>query len=319
MPEAKLDWYYRHNPEGTPLVVFLYHIDTQDTVGVASVGPRRIRFGGEMLRAGALVDFVTRPEHRTFFPAMFLQREVRRRALGEYTILFGFPNANSLPIVRRVGYQCVGQMVRRARVLRTAAYLAKYLPDWLSRVVGPLIDSLRATEMAMRVLVNTGFQSQWQERPDAGFDELWQRMAAPGVVMGVRDMAFLTWRFVDVPSKSFKFFTLVSSADRRLVAYAVCEANGAVLQVEDFLIDAEMPSAGTRLWLDLSREAMRMGYASLSVDFLGCDRLQRQLNAVGLLVRQKRPVFASVAKSSGGASMWPTETSMWYLTSADDD
>ena len=319
MPDAKLDWYYRHNPEGAPLVVFLHHRDVQHAVGVASVGLRRIRFGSETLMVGALVDFVLQPEHRTFFPAMFLQKELRRCALGAHTVLFGFPNAKSLAIVSRVGYRCVGQMVRRTRVLRSAAYLAKYLPGRLSRIMGAVIDGLRSTEMWLRGLANNSVQTQWRERPDSTFDELWQRIVMPDVVMGVRDMAFLTWRFVNVPSKSFRFFTLVSSVDRRLLAYAACAPNGAVLNVQDFLVDPEMPSAGRRLWLDLSREAMRMGYTSLCIEFLGSDQEQRQLSAAGLRFREQRPAYASVAQSPDGASVWPTETSTWYLTSADDD
>lgn len=319
MPDAKLDWYYRHNPEGCPLVVFLHATDTQDAVGVAAVGPRRIRFGAETLWGGALVDFVAQPEHRTFFPAMFLQKEIRRHALGTHAILFGFPNMKSLAIVRRIGYRCVGQMVRRTRVLRSSAYLAKYLPGWLSGIVGAAIDGLRSTALTMRGLVNTGFRSQWQVCPDAAFDELWQRVIAPDVVMGVRDRAFLTWRFVDVPWKSFRFFTVVSSADRHLVAYAVCAADGAVLHIQDFIVDPKMPSAGIRLWLDLSREAIRMGYTSLSIEFLGSDREHRRLSAAGFFFRSQRPVYASVADSSGGASAWPTEASTWYMTAADDD
>ncbi len=320
LPEAKLKWYYRNNIEGTPLVVFLHHAETQDAVGVAAVGPRRMRFGAETLMAGALVDFVTQPEHRTFFPAIFLQKELRRRASRDCVILFGFPNTKALPVVRRVGYKCVGQMVRRTRVLRSAAYLANYLPSWLSSIAGAGIDGMRSTAMTMRGLVNTGFQSHWQERPDNAFDDLWRRAGAPGLVMGVRDSAFLIWRFVDVPFKSFMFFTLVSSVNQRLVAYAVCEADGEVLRVADFLVDPNFPAAGARLWLDLSREAIRMGHTSLCVEFMGADQEQRQLNAAGFIARDKRPVYASVTQSSTkGVNLLPTETSVWYLTPADDD
>ena len=105
MPDAKLAWYYRNNPEGTPLIVFLHHAGSPGAVGVAAVGPRQMRFGTQTLRAGALVDFVANPEHRTFFPAIFLQKELRRRALATYPVLFGFPNEKSLAIVRRIGYR----------------------------------------------------------------------------------------------------------------------------------------------------------------------------------------------------------------------
>ena len=318
-PEVKLDWYYHHNPEGTPLVVLLHHSKTQVAVGVAAIGPRRMRFGEVTLKGGALVDFVLQPEHRTFFPAMFLQKETRLHAVDKFDILFGFPNSRAVPIVRRVGYRCVGQFVRRTRVLRSSTYLAKYIPDRLSRIAGGVIDGCRLAALAVRGFTNPDFPSQWQDCPNDAFNELWQRVATSRVVMGVRDVEFLTWRFVNVPSKSFKFFTLTSSTNQQLVAYAVCLAHGPVLHVHDFLVDPNVPSADTRLWMNLSREAIRMGYSSLSLEFLGSDQQQRQLDSAGLLVRGRRPVYASVTKSFGSSSTWPSDVSPWYMTAADDD
>ncbi len=319
MPEVKLEWYYRNNPEGTPLTVFLNQVGTEEAVGVAAIGPRRVRFGTYTLQAGALVDFVTLPEHRTFFPAMFLQREMRRRALGKYTVVFGFPNANSQPIVRRVGYRCVGQMIRRTRVLRSSTYLAKYLPGWLSRIAGAVVDASRWTALRIHGLGENDFQYTWQGRADETFDGLWQRTAGANVVMGVRDAAFLNWRFADMQSKSFRFFTMKSFADRSLIAYAVCSADGGALHVEDFLVDLRLPNASANLWRSLSLAAIRMDYSSLSVELLGSEDQQRLLGAAGFHVREGRPVYASVAPLPAGQSGGLTDGSAWYMTSADDD
>lgn len=318
-PQAKLEWYYACNSEGPPLTVFLYRTDTPSAIAVASVGQRRMRIGTTCLTAGALVDFVAQPEHRTFFPALFLQREIRRRALDRHAAVFGFPNRNSLAIVRRVGHRCIGLMVRRVRVLRSATYLARYMPGAVSRTIGFAIDGFRRVTVLIRRMVCPGLQSQWVERPNDAFDDLWRRAAAPNVLMGFRDCRFLTWRFVRSPLKSYMFFTLVSSADGRLVAYAVCSEEGSALNVDDFLVDPNIPSAHTRLWLDLSREAVRLGFSSLSVEFLGCAAEQRRLNNLGLLVRGERPVYASLAEPPDTAGSWLTEATAWYLTSADDD
>ena len=227
MPEAKLDWFYRRSPEGMPDVFFLLHGNQQEAVGVASIGRRRMRFGTETLLSGEMVDFVVLPNHRTLFPAIMLQKAMHRHALGlgTHAILYGLPNPKSAPVFSRVGYRCVGQMVRRVRVLRCASYLSRYLPAWISVVVGAIIDRARWGAIALHRLVNRGFRSQWLTQPDARFDDLWQRCAAPDVLMGVRDAAFLmTWRFVDCPLRSYTFFTLFSTDDQRLVAYAVCES-----------------------------------------------------------------------------------------------
>lgn len=317
MPEAKLDWFYRRSPEGIPDVFFLVHGDQREAVGVAAVGRRRMRFGTETLLTGEMVDFVVLPNHRTLFPAMMLQKAMHRHALGleTHAILYGLPNPKSLPVFSRVGYRCVAQMVRRVRVLRLAGYLSRYLPAWVSSVVGAVIDRARLGAVALRRLINSGFRAHWLTQPDARFDDLWQRCAAPDVLMGVRDLAFLKWRFADCPLYSYRFFTLVSTDDQRLVAYAVCEEREQALHVRDFLVDRNAPGAWSRLWPDLSLEAFRLGYTSLSLECLGGEHLQRELDAAGLVARDERPLYASATARWEGLM----QDRHWYLTGADED
>lgn len=317
MPEAKFDWFYRHNPEGLPEVFFLLHGNRQEAVGVAAIGRRRVRFGAETFMAGEMVDFVVRSDHRTLFPALILQREMHRRVreLETYAILYGLPNSKSTPVFSRVGYRCVGQMVRRARVLRLEEYLSRHLPGWISSAVGAIADRVRLSAVALRRLAIGGFRSQWLTRPDARFDELWRRCAAPDVLMGVRDAAFLTWRFVQCPLRSYEFFALFSTTDQRLVAYAVCEAHERVLHVRDFLVEPDALGAWARLWTDLSLAAFRQGFKSLSLEFLGGEKLHRKLGRAGMIARDRRPLYVS------SATRWEDlkREQDWYLTCADED
>jgi hypothetical protein len=63
-------------------------------VGVATLAPRRMRLDGATVRGGGLFDFVVATAHRSLFPALFLQREIRRQGLPRNDLLFGLPNAN---------------------------------------------------------------------------------------------------------------------------------------------------------------------------------------------------------------------------------
>jgi hypothetical protein len=313
MPEAKFDWFYRSNPEGVPDVFFLRHETERDAVGVAAVGRRRMRFGAETLLAGQLVDFVVQPQHRALFPAMFLQKQIRSRGLESCAMLFGLPNPKSAAVFRRVGYRCVGQMVRRVRVLRSCGYLQRYLPALLSRVAGSLIDGARLA--AAWLPAGGRFRTQWLDRPDSRFDDLWARAAAPDVLIGVRDTNFLTWRFVDCPHGPYSFFSLASTADQRLLAYAACEQRQPTLHVRDFLVDPGEPGVSAQFWRELSLEAFRLGYASLSVEFLGGESEHGKLEAAGLRARDERPLYAA-ARDDWTSLMHGRN---WYLTCADED
>lgn len=313
--EGKLDWYYRRNPEGLPLVVFLLHGAAREAVGVAATGTRRMRYGERTIKAGAMVDFGVEEAHRTLFPALFLQKAICRQALENHGLLYGIPNPKSLAAIRRAGYRPVGAMVRRVRVLRVAPYLARHVPAFLGRLAGALVDPLLLLASRIRALSAGGFGSGWIDRPDERFDDLWARIPQPGTLVGVRDRRFLDWRFGDCPFRPHRFFTVVSEPDGRLSAYAACESNGRVLQVRDFLADPAQPGAWKRLWADLARAAYREGHDSLVVEFLGGAKVQRRLAEAGLLARERQPVHAVLP--DGLAELADEER--WYLTNADDD
>ncbi len=336
MPDAKFDWYYRNNPAGSPQVFLLCHGPDEEPVGVAAVGRREMRMGAQTIMSGELIDFVALPEHRTLFPALFLQKEIRRLSLGAafftdgadsnthstHGILYGLPNPKSLAVVKRVGYQLVGQLVRRARILRSAGYLSRHAPAWLCDVVGPVVDRFRLGALAARGITSVRMHSHWLERPDNRFDDLWQRIAqssTSNTLIGVRNSAFLAWRFSDCPLKKYRFFALFSSSNKQLLAYAVCAADGEALHVHDFLIDPANKSTGKALWIALSREAFRRGHSNISVAFLGAASIQQELESIGMMKRQQRPLYATVATDPGHDGATLLEESSWYLTSADED
>jgi hypothetical protein len=312
--EAKLQWYYQRNPEGVPQHFFLRSDVSPKAVGVVALARRRMRLGAESVVAGFTLDFVVEPEHRSFFPALLLQKELLRYGKQAHAFIFGMPGERAEAVVRRAGYRCVGQMVRLVRVLRSRAFLSRFLPGWLSGILGPAIDYTLLATASLHGLLNTGYAWEWRDRPDADFDALWERVAPSETLIGVRDSAFLTWRFVESPLHAHRFFTVFSKADRKLVAYAVCHVDAEAMHVADFLADPGTPGAGRRLWLDLSSEAYRMGHRSLSVEFLGSEAVRRQMDALGMVKREERPLYAAFENRPELSS-----PSNWYLTNADVD
>jgi hypothetical protein len=314
-PLAKFDWYYRRNVQGAPAIFFLNHEGSDAPVGVAAIGKREMYYNGKNVRCGALVDFVTAVEHRTLFPALLLQKDLLRQGLTSHEVLYGLPNAKSLAVVRRAGYSLVGQMIRRARVLRSATYIARYVPIWLSKVVAPVFDTGRQIISRFKSLGLRSFRSVWLEAPDSRFDTLWQNVALADVLVGRRDCAFLDWRFSQNPMRSHKFFALTHKDSSELVAYAACEIEDQTLHVRDFLADPGIPGSLSALLRHLIAATFDRGLSTISVEFLGKSGFGRDLEAAGLRQRGARPMYAAVCPQ------WPIllDESHWYLTSADED
>ncbi|MBL8524563.1 MAG: hypothetical protein JNN20_12800 [Betaproteobacteria bacterium] len=315
-PEAKLDWYYERNCAGAPEVYFLRKEGVAEPIGVGALGARRMHLGDDVLVNAELVDFIVAREHRKLHPAEFLQTNIGLDTFRVNAIVYGLPNSKSLAVMKRTAsWKPVGDIVRRARVLRSASYLSRYLQSGFSRLMGPCFDFFRMLPIFLRTLRYAELKSAWVERPDERFDVLWNSARQPDLIMGVRDSEYLHWRFAECPFESCSFFTIVSHENDRLHAYAVCEIKDRTLQVYDFLIDDKIPGVRDRLWQDLSLSAYRRGCTSISVEFLGPACIQKNLQDAGFVVRDRRPLYAVADEK--WHSRFNEES--WYVTLADED
>jgi hypothetical protein len=300
----------RH-PEGTPLVLFLHVEGDPAPVGVASLGIRRVRLEGADATAGWLADFVVDAAHRSFFPAMVLQRAMLREGRARHPVVMGMPNPNAVAVVERSGQKRVGEMVRRVRVVRSSGYLARYMPPPIARVLGAIPDRARMARVQSSV---EGLTIEWLDQPDARFDDLWARLADSRAVIGRRDARYLHWRFTDCPLGTYRFLALTSGPDRQLAGYAVCAPNGRALMVHDFLCDPAFMSARTCLWDTVVQAAWREGYASAAIEVMGDDALHRELQASGWVERGRRPFTAAL-----GDRKALLDPARWHATPADED
>ena len=327
--QGKFEWFYRGNPAGRPMVLLLRHAQSEVPVGTVGIGLRAMRCGTAFLSAGLMGDFAVNAQHRTLFPALTLQRAVLERGLASHPVLYGFPNAKSLPVVKRAGFAIMGHLGRYVGVLRTSDHLPSALPTALRRFVGGALDAIlhAARLIGPSLLDRDKHDAQWLSQPDDRFDALWAEQAADRTIIGTRDRAFLHWRFVQKPSRHYRLFTLTArvpqggagphpSADA-LRGYAVCEPVGETLYVRDFLVAPLWQRNLARLFRALMREAARQGYARISMECLGPDTVLDALSMAGLRLRDASSQPVLLATTPEGAACLAGKD--WYLTNADAD
>ena len=314
-PQGKFDWFYLGHPIAPPHLLLLTHGPSADPVGVAGLGTRAIVVKGEYRTAGVLADLMVLPEHRTLYPALLLQKQMRQTALSLHSVVYGLPNKNSTPIVRRLGYAQVGELVRYSRVLRHGSYLKHRLPGWLSMLLGSVADRVVPFFLNAERWRRTAWRGAWVDAFDARFDALWSRASAFNGLIGVRDARFLTWRFSAQPEHRYRTFVVCAPGETGITAYAVCETIGATLHLRDYLVDPACAGAVHRLIHLLAQEAFQQGFSSLSLEFLGPVAGRDGLLAAGLRERSKRLLYASFAPQDEAQ----LRTLDWYLTGADED
>jgi hypothetical protein len=312
--ESKYDWFYRGCPWGAPLVVLLRHEPSGRWVGVASAGERRMHVGDRGIRAGVLVDMAVDQEHRSLGPALILQRGLLAAAAARFEVVYGFPNPKAAPVFGRVGYARLGDSIRHVRVLRFRGYLARRIPAWLAPAVGVLLD------IALRLRVRwsggsvRGCQAAWSSRFESPLDTLCTRGGPVKGPASLRDGALLRWRFDEEPASAFRYLA-VSERGGAPFAYFACEPEDPVLHVRDYWLSSWEPARVAAAVVALCREARKAGYASVSAEMLGPDRLFEGWRAAGFVERGRRPVMGKVLdeRLAGDDGL------EWMLTPVDED
>jgi len=309
--QAKYDWFYAQCPYGAPLLQLLRHGPDGTAVGAAAAGPRRMLRDGQPIAAGVLVDLAVLPEHRSLGPALMLQGGLAQAGGERFGLLYGFPNPKAAAVFKRVGYDRLGDIVRRARVLRHAGYLARRLPRPLAAVAGFVLDRARALADTVRA-PRERLAAAWSEAADARFDTLWAASPKGEGAVGVRDAAFARWRFDASPLVKTRYL-LLAGADGALRAWFACQVEDAVLHVRDFWSDDAASGIGHARIAALLRAARKAGHAAVSVEFAGPDVRLAGWTAAGFAERGRRPVFGRWSDGSAAGAV------AIHLTSADED
>lgn len=311
--QSKFGWFYAACPFGEPTLRLLRHVADGSHVGVASAGPRRMQVAGTAMDAGVLVDLAVSPEHRSLGPAMMLQAAVAEAGGARYGLLYGFPNPKAAPVFKRVGYAKLGEIVRHARVLRHADYLARRFPRSLAVVGGLLVDVAVRVRDAWRSRSDARPMVLWSDAADPRFDALWARSAPANIALAIRDYAFAHWRFDQCPFERTQFLLLSNPGNGDLLAWFACQIKGSTVHVRDFW-SAEAALGLPRTHIDsLLAEVRKRGYTTVSVEIAGHSDRLAGWRAAGFSARGQRPVFGkwSPPRAAGDVDL--------HLTSADED
>lgn len=288
---AKYDWFYLQCPWGDPVLQGLRHEPTSQWVGVAAIGPRRMLWQGREIRAGILVDMAVSAAHRSLGPALMLQQRVFDRATADFDLVYGFPNARAVAVVKRVGYAWLGDIVRYSRVLRHAPYLQRLMPRPCARALGWLLDALDRHAGAWRSRRGSRRRVEWRDEVDPRMQDLWERSQPGSGLVAVRDMASVRWRFDHAAFNRARYLLVGARSGDAIEAWYACQVEGAVLHVRDFW-SADAPRGVPRVAIDALIQAARAdGHSAISIQYAGPAVAFAAWRAARFVERERRPIF----------------------------
>lgn len=289
----RMRWMYEQAPEGPATTVLGVVAESGEVVGCGSFLHQPTWVDGRRVPAAVLCDFAITRAHRIAGAALAIQRALvgAARAAG-LELLYGYPNAGSLGVFKRIGYRVVGETTAWVKPLR-AGYRLRGVRGlrWAAGIAAvPLDAGLRALDVLRAARLPLAVRGAPVPFGDESTGALWDEARAQRGVVGDRSTAYVEWRYGGFPTAPHRTFGVFPRGGQRLAGCAVYTVERGKAFLRDLLAQ-DLDASADALLLALSDHLRREGVDSLSLSYLGDARFAGRLRKLGFFRRAaKRPV-----------------------------
>ncbi len=314
------DWLYLDNPAGSGGIAVLeatFPGERRRVVGVAGCAARSFSWRGRIVEGATLGMPVIDREHHTPATLHMLSRALRDESLARFELVQTIADETAAPLFLEHGHRKLGDTRRFMLTLRHAALLKTRLGEFGGLAAGTGLDVARGVMLAAgSTRAAFEYHLQWSDDVDERFDDLWREASVDHSLVGVRDAAYLRWRFARRPEGRVEFAILVNRRTEAVAAYAAVSRVETSVQIRD--IFAHRGTFEPLLWL-LTAALARQEMESLNLRLYGAPPLVTAVQSLGFRERPDRGVV--VGQAAGPLlSVAPeiVDVDRWYLTDADD-
>jgi len=316
---SRFQWLYGANPDGAAKIWSIRDTTSGKMVGFTVGLPRRMLVTGHAKIAWNCADFSIHPQYRTLGPAIKLRRAARQGVdEGCIDFLYAHPNDRMAAVHKRVGHVPIGNMVRYARVIKSAAHFQqRFCSEVLGRAAGRIADPILATvrrETWLRLKHEMKIISP--ARFDERFDGLFDESAGALNVMGIRDSRYLNWRYAENPL--YETHAITAAKGGKLCGYLLFVIQEGVMHIKDIFPPTDPRAAGDLVarTLDLARQR---DLKSVSFSVLDGSWLLPTLKQFGFSKREDSSQMFGYARVDDPNHATILSSKCWFLTVGDRD
>jgi GNAT superfamily N-acetyltransferase len=312
----RFDWLYLANPAGPALVWLAEHDNV--AVGTSAAHRRRMRVDGATVPALTLGDFAIDASHRSLGPALRLLRATLAPIhAGDFAVSYDFSNASMHAVYRRMQVHSLGHSERWMLPVSITHLLREKLGHRpLAAVVGGVGDVLWQGRRALQGRADGVQVERLQGDCGAEFDALDVRLARPSGVAGVRDGAYLTWRYRRNPV--WRHELLCARRAGELTGYAVLRPTAPnVVALLDLC--AEDEAVARALLSSASDWARKTDAAALHVEVLAEGPAAHLVQALGFVRREAQPGPLVCRPPDAPRAATLDAAASWWLLGGDRD
>ncbi|MFO8155318.1 MAG: GNAT family N-acetyltransferase [Thiohalospira sp.] len=324
-------WKYFHNPIGN---ITGTCADAEGSlVGFYGGVPVGIKLGDQRILGAQAADAMVSPKmrRRGLFSRMGHHTIHRLGQAGTHVIYAIANPVSRVGSVKYLDFTYPGEIPTYVKILDPAAIAAATGLEGLSASFYRAL--LRAVHLSRppQSPPDEGIRVRELSAFDHRFDQLWADVSSDVDIAVVRDVPYLTWRYVENPLQ--RYLILAAERGEALLGYTVLSFRDAehkgVLAIAELLVRPSERSAGLALLREASRRAAQFGCGQLQCWMLPqysfYTRLLQQSGFVHspsrLLPGIFRQTTSFITRLPEGATMTPdpTELCNWFLTMGDQD
>lgn len=303
---ARWRWIYESNPGGHALT-WLAVAPSGDIAGCTSFFPFRLWLDGEEVRAALGGDGYVRPAFRRRGLGG-LMHAASRAGMPQHRIgcMYGAPGTMNVTPLKHAGSRWVGSVTRWARPLTRAALR---LPRPLNRIA-------QVADGAIGVALRPHWTAELDPiaRHDPRVDAVWAAARRRLRLAAVRDAAFYTWRFLDIPRRAAAPFAIIARDGAPIGACALEPLRGGeVVRIVDLITVPGAWHAGLRA---IARFAADAGAHLIDIKLATADGRRRAMWRSGFVEREQKPFLCMIPPSGDRRLVDPDR---WFYTGADSD
>ena len=298
---ARWRWLYEANPAGRALT-WLAVAETGEIAGCTSFFPLRLWLDGAEVTGALAGDGYVRPEHRRRGLGGLMHDE-SRRAMARLRIgcIYAAPGAPNLTPLKHGGSRELGQVARWARPLG-------------GRVLGarsPLLDRALTEALGPRLYV----ADLLPMRPhDRRVDDVWAEARRELRLAAVRDAAFYTWRFLEVPGRAATPYVIADRGAPIGACALELSSDRRTMRIVD--LDA-IPGAWHAALRAIAWFAADTSPAQLlDIKLMAADGRRRAMWRSGFVEREGKPFLCMIPRAGDRRFL---DAQRWFYSGADSD
>jgi hypothetical protein len=230
------NWEFKGNPGGFNAFIA---VDGQRMMGHLASINREIRIGDSEHNASLYVEGVIHPDYRKKGIFVALDNKLRSHLISEKIALgYGFPNDNSLPIFKKLGYTEFFNLNIMIRPMNFKNISEKTISNRILRVFFNLGGrfAFKLLYRSKKVKHVEGVEIGVVNEFDSRFDDFWESVETEQKIILKRDSKYLNWRYNQCPEKQYRIF--VAEKEGKIMAWAVVRIlekfnlkNGAIVDI----------------------------------------------------------------------------------------